>query len=173
MYFELRKLFEQNNLSFFSSYFPPLCSPSRNYQALDLRIELNFEYTYIRFTLTICFSFVHHMFVLPEMLFQLRFFFDCMEINLDQYPLDCIRPSYHAKKRVPSSIKIIEEWILKTEMAYSTTLSKESSPSSSYYFIIILFVLITLAQSGRNETTLPKKILIRWMEIYTLSNTCL
>ena len=66
---------------------------------------MTFEYTYIRFTLTICFSFVHHMFVLPEMLFQLRFFFDCMEINLDQYPLDCIRPSYHAKKRVPSSIK--------------------------------------------------------------------
>ena len=71
------------------------------------------------------------------------------------------------------ALKIIEEWILKTEMAYNTTLSKESSPSSSYYFIIILFVLITPAQSGRNETTLPKKILIRWMEIYTLSNTCL
>ena len=54
-------------------------------------------------------QFVFHLFITclcsQKCCFNSDFFFDCMEINLDQYPLDCIRPSYHAKKRVPSSIK--------------------------------------------------------------------
>ena len=152
---------------------PPLCSPSRNYQALDLRIEwllsIRIYNSHIQF--------VFHLFITclcsQKCCFNSDFFLTAWKSILINTHLIVSGHRIMQRNAFHQALKIIEEWILKTEMAYNTTLSKESSPSSSYYFIIILFVLITPAQSGRNETTLPKKILIRWMEIYTLSNTCL